>query len=161
MPSTEIIEPVGRLIVIAPGAHWPSWLLRYRELGPGDAVIAHDNGETLGAFLDRVKIAAVELVALDLAPQALLLCLPEPRDGSVEAAEEVASKLSSLTALREIVLVSCDGAGARDGRRAQHLRRALRERLKHVAVRVEAQRPSGRKVRDAAYALVHRLHPGV
>jgi hypothetical protein len=153
----EANRPAGRLVVITPGAHWPSWLLRYRELGAGDAVIAHDSGETLAGFLDRVKIAAVELDALDLAPQSLLLCLPEPREDAVEEAEDVARKLSSLTTLREIVLVSCDAA--QDGRRLTRLQRALHKRSKRIAVRIEAPQPSARKVRDALP--VHRSHPAV
>ncbi|HEY6556174.1 MAG TPA: hypothetical protein VI072_02835 [Polyangiaceae bacterium] len=139
----------GRLVVIAPGAHWPSWVLSYRDLGPGDALIAHDSVETLAALLDRVQIAAVDMDALDLAPASLLLCLSEPREDSIEEADDVARKLSSLPTLREIVLVSCAAAGTQDGRRLHRLRRALHKRSmkrsKRVSVRIEAPQPSARK----------------
>jgi hypothetical protein len=158
MQRNEANRPAGRLIVIAQGARWPSWFLRYRDLGPGDAVIAHDSGEALSAFLDRAKVSAVELTALGVAPQVLFLCLPESDDASLAQAEEVARALVSRTGAREIVLISSGAEGARDGRGLHRLQRAL---TKVAKVHVEAPRPSARKVaRDAAASLVHRLNPG-
>lgn len=157
----DAVRPAGRLIVVAQGARWPSWLLRYRDLGPGDAVIAHDSGEALTAFLDRAKITALELSALGVAPQALLFCLPESDGKSVDQTEDIARALVSRTGAREVVLISSGIEGARDGRRLHRLQRALSKVSRDLTVRVEAPRSSARKVaRDAAFSLVHRLNPG-
>ena len=159
MQRNEANRPAGRLIVLTQGARWPSWFLRYRDLGPGDAVIAHDSGEALSAFLDRAKVSAVELAALGVAPHVLFLCLPESGDAALsQQAEEVARALVSRTHAREVVLISSGAEGARDGRGLRRLQRALSTVAK---VAVEAPRPSARTVaRDAAASLVHRLNPG-
>jgi hypothetical protein len=158
MQRNEANRPTGRLIVMTQGARWPSWFLRYRDLGPGDAVIAHDSGEALPAFLDRAKVSAVELTALGVAPQVLYLCLPESDEASLEQAEDVVRALVSRTHAREIVLISSGADGERDGRRLHRLQRAL---SKVAKVHVEAPRPSARQVaRDAAVSLVNRINPG-
>ena len=157
----EAERPAGRLIVITQGARWPSWLLRYRDLGPGDAIIAHDNGEPMSGFLNRATSSAAELSALGVAPHSLFLCLPESDEQSADRVEDVARALVSRTGTREVVLVSAGSAGARDGRRLHRLQRALKKVAKHLTVRVEAPRLSARKVaHDAALSLVHRLNPG-
>ncbi|HMJ13713.1 MAG TPA: hypothetical protein VK524_19985, partial [Polyangiaceae bacterium] len=146
MESAEAQEPAGRLIVMAQGACWPSSILRYRDLGPGDAVVAHDSIEALGAFLNRVRMAAADLDALGLAPRALFLCLPDGNDEWADKAEHFARVLATLHSVREVVL-TC-GNALSDAGELRQLQRAIASSREDLVVRVEASAAS-RSVRKA------------